>query len=419
MYKVSKFNIFLEKNNCFYVSSSLSHSLIELTKSQFSNIKEGCLSVFSEDELQSLNSENIIVDSEIDEIGLLRYAYNKAKYSDDYMDFVIAPTLECNFACQYCFETRKQGRMSEDVQNKVVDFFESKLKNNTFKKVKLAWYGGEPLICFDIVEKLTNRINEISSKYNTNLQTVMTTNGYLLNEQIVASLEKMGFDFVQIIIDGPKEIHDKRRKLISGEGTFDRIINNIKLFNNSKVQISVRINIDKENSKSYKPLTAELDKLNMDNIRYYPALVEFTPNQESCREKQCMTAAEFGEFANTEAKEYYFLQNGASIQNITYNCGAEHIHSYAIDNLGYVYKCWNSVGYEKDALFSLDNPNDINPVIASRYLARDPFYEKECDTCAYLPICGGGCCYDYLHNKTHSCIPKKYLYNQLIFDEFK
>lgn len=187
----------------------------------------------------------------------------------------------------------------------------------------------------------------------------MTTNGYLLTEDIVRELEKLNFKYIQITIDGPKDIHDNRRMLVSGKGTFDKIIENIKLFKDSSVVVSVRINIDKENAAMYSELSKLIDSLDMDNVRIYPALVEFTPNQESCRECKCMTATEFSEFASTDAREYYFDNGGFNCGNISVNCGAEHLYSYVIDDYGDVYKCWNSVGYENDKLFILNNNNEI------------------------------------------------------------
>lgn len=245
----------------------------------------------------------------------------------------------------------------------------------------------------------------------------MTTNGYLLTEEMVYELERLGFKYIQITIDGPKEIHDNRRMLVSGKGTFDKIIGNIKLFRGSKVEVSVRINVDKENASMYSEVSSLIKSLNMNNVRCYPALVEFTPNQESCRECKCMTAAEFSKFASTEAKEYYYEKGGFNCGNISVNCGAEHIYSFVIDDYGDVYKCWNSVGYEREKLFNLKNRNNLNPIILSKYLGRDPFSEEECSQCAYLPICGGGCAYNFLFKGIHTCVPEKFLYEDIIIKE--
>ena len=415
--KPSRFNVLFTQDGKYYVSNTLSHSLVELIPEQFNMLTNGELDIFSEEEIGCLVQEGIVVDSELDEIGILRYAYDIAKHDKDYMEFVIAPTLNCNFACPYCFEKSRNNNMCQEVQNQVVYFYKRLVKHNAFKKVKIAWYGGEPLLCFDVVKAVTERLIEINQKHNINAEIVMTTNGYLLDRNIVAGLEELGFKYIQITIDGPKHVHDTRRVLRSGKGTFETIINNIQLLRGSSVEISVRINIDKENAEYYKELSKYLYGLNMPNLRCYPALVEFTPNQESCRKCKCMTAKEFGDFANNEAREYYFDRGGASLQNVTYNCGAEHFYSFVIDDLGYVYKCWNSVGYTDQALFHLSDVEAVNPIIASKYLARDPFSEVECRDCAYLPICGGGCLYDYLHNGTHTCVPERYLYKQLLFEK--
>lgn len=409
MFKLSRFNVLITKNNQYFVSNTFTNALIELQKEQFEAIQNNRLEIFNQEEIETLYSEGICVDAALDEIGLLRYAYDFAKNNNKYMEFVIAPTLDCNFACPYCFETKRHHAMDDDVRDLIIDFYREQVSTTPYKKVKLAWYGGEPLLQFNRIKEMTTAINKINQDYNIICDVVMTTNGYLLTQEYVEELERLNFKYIQITIDGPKAIHDSRRKLLSGEGTFDKIINNIKLFKGSSVSVSIRVNIDKDNSFYYNKIEEMINSFGMDNIKIYPALVEFTYNQDSCRECKCMTAFEFGKFAMNEAKNYY-LNGGLNFNNITVNCGAEHLHSFVIDDFGDVYKCWNSVGYESEKLFSLKNRDDINPIVASKYLGRDPFSEEECKDCPYMPICGGGCLYDYLCRKTHTCVPERYLY---------
>ena len=416
-YKLSRFNVLFKKDNKFFISNTFTHSLIELEESEYEGMMKKDLSLFSKEYVDVFVGEGICVDSELDELGLLRYAYDLAKNNSDYMEFVVAPTLDCNFACPYCFETKRHHFMEKDIQQSILDFYLEQVRLSKFKKVKFAWYGGEPLLQFDIIRNMTKQVNEINEKNNVTCDVVMTTNGYLLTEEIVYELERLGFKYIQITIDGPKEIHDNRRMLVSGIGTFDKIIENIKLFKGSKVEVSVRINVDKENAAMYLEVSRLINSFNMSNVRCYPALVEFTPNQESCRECKCMTAAEFSKFASTEAREYYYEKGGLNCGNISVNCGAEHIYSFVIDDYGDVYKCWNSVGYENERLFNLKDRNNLNPIILSKYLGRDPFSEKECSKCAYLPICGGGCAYDFLFKGTHTCVPEKFLYEDIITKE--
>ena len=413
-YKLSKYNVLFQENNKYYVSNTFSHSYIELDKEEYLIIESGNIEEFDDTTLGDLYKEGICVEYDLDETGLLRYKYDIAKNSSEYMEFVIAPTLECNFACPYCFETKRHHFMDEETKRLIIDFYEEKIKELSHKRVKLAWYGGEPLIRFDIVSEMTSKINKINEEYGVMCDVVMTTNGYLITKSIVDKMEKLGFKYIQITLDGPKEIHDRRRMLISGEGTYDRIVENIKLFKYSSVEVSVRINIDKDNSSSYKKIEDIITGLGMNNIRCYPALVEFTPNQAGCRECKCMTAEEFSKFASNDAKDFYFKNGGFNCSNVCVNCGAEHMNSYVIDDMGDVYKCWNSVGYESDRMFNLRNREELNPIIISKYLGRDPFSEEECKECPYIPICGGGCAYDYLFRGVHTCVPERFLYKEII-----
>jgi uncharacterized protein len=85
------------------------------------------------------------------------------------------------------------------------------------------WYGGEPLLAIDTIDYLTQEFLKLCGdkvKYTA----AMVTNGYNLNKDNVNRLKKLKVKRVQITIDGPKIIHDERRKLSNGKGSFDKII---------------------------------------------------------------------------------------------------------------------------------------------------------------------------------------------------
>ena len=132
-----------QKNDKYYISNTFAHSLIELEEDEYKKLVKGDLTSFSEESMDIFANEGICVDIELDDIGLLRYAYDLAKNNSDYMEFVVAPTLDCNFACPYCFETKRHHFMELDVQKNIVDFYLEQVSLSKYKRVKLAWYGGE------------------------------------------------------------------------------------------------------------------------------------------------------------------------------------------------------------------------------------------------------------------------------------
>ena len=160
-YKLSRFNVLFKKDNKFFISNTFTHSLIELEESEYEGMMKKDLSLFSKESVDVFVGEGICVDSELDELGLLRYAYDLAKNNSDYMEFVVAPTLDCNFACPYCFETKRHHFMEKDIQQSILDFYLEQVRLSKFKKVKFAWYGGEPLLQFDTIRNMTKQVNKI------------------------------------------------------------------------------------------------------------------------------------------------------------------------------------------------------------------------------------------------------------------
>ena len=90
----------------------------------------------------------------------------------------------------------------------------------------MVWYGGEPLLAFDIIKDLMEEVyRNFDKEY---VSSGIVSNGYLLSERTVLEMKDYNINNIQITIDGPPEIHNKRRKLPTGEDTFFVILNNLK-----------------------------------------------------------------------------------------------------------------------------------------------------------------------------------------------
>lgn len=142
---------------------------------------------------------------------------------------IVELTESCNIRCTYCVfddadtseRNHSEDSISDDVAiNSIDDFF----KRTNGEEGYLVFYGGEPLLNFKLIKKMVEHANHISSR---RIKFSFTTNGI--------SLSKEKFDFlidndfkITVSIDGPKEIHDKRRVSKNGKGTFDIIEKNLK-----------------------------------------------------------------------------------------------------------------------------------------------------------------------------------------------
>jgi len=137
----------------------------------------------------------------------------------------------CNLACSYCAysgkyenqRTHNDASMPLDMMKKAVDFIMSRSRN--VKEVALGWYGGEPLLYFENLQKIVAYVKE--EYEGRRVMHTMTTNGTLFNDEILTFLQENNFN-VSISWDGPKELHDQNRVFPDGSGSFDVIMENVK-----------------------------------------------------------------------------------------------------------------------------------------------------------------------------------------------
>lgn len=411
--KTSKFNIIFRHNGKNYITNTLSKSITELEDDYRKIIDDNELSRLSDEDQAYLLKNGFAVSDETDEIGLLRYRANKIKNSKEEMEFVIAPTLSCNFKCTYCFESPRNGCMNKETQQNVLSFIFNKTSSSKTIRVHIIWFGGEPLLYPDIVINMNQRIFNYCQQNGKEFKSDIITNGYLLNAELLNRLKAAHINHFQITMDGIKEIHDSRRMLRDGRGTYDVIYNNLKLFKNSDLKVSLRVNIDKNNISTFNLFEKEITDLNNHNIECSPALVEVSSKHLNDIVTDCFVEDNSLSYYynNSYIKKYYNTRNISDYSLRLFFCEAEHHHSYAIDELGNVYKCWNSLGVDKDILCTVTDEN-YNSSILSTFFARDPFTEDDCKECPYIPICAGGC---YMQKKLHNknfCAECKYTFLQ-------
>jgi uncharacterized protein len=265
--KESHYNYFFKSEDGFILAyNALSNSFARIPKEQYKitrQILKGPNYFINDSEekdnmLKSLLKGSFVIDEDIDEIGLLKMRNKIGRFSTDYFGLTIAPTLECVFRCTYCFEKNKKESMDKRVEDALIEFVDEKLTG--VKGFSVSWFGGEPLMKMDSIERLTGEFGKLCVKKNVIFSPQeIITNGYLMTKPVAKRLKELNIVKAQITIDGPPEIHNKRRKLPNGDGTFDKIIANI---NDAKeyINIIIRINVDDENYNEVDRLFEIFDK---------------------------------------------------------------------------------------------------------------------------------------------------------------
>ena len=212
-------------------------TLIEnLSKSSFSE-KEATL-------VKTLFEKGLVVGDDIDEYKKLEYLENKYYYQSEKFFLTIYTTNACNFRCTYCTQAHVVKELEDDVQKKIVEIIEGLSKKK--KQLHITWFGGEPILQYKKIYELMEVADGICEKNGCKLSSNIVTNGYLLTDEMLDHFSKLHIESMQITVDGGPEIHDKRRVLAGGKGTYEQVVTNVNKALSYGIKVVLRINVDEE-----------------------------------------------------------------------------------------------------------------------------------------------------------------------------
>ena len=132
--------------------------------------------------------------------------FSKKKFialsSDKFLYLTILPTEKCNFRCVYCYETFELGNMSEKTVKGIKNLLSESVK--TIKHLKISWFGGEPTLNMNAIVEISSHIIELQKQYKFKYESIMTTNAYLIDSEVMSNLCNLGINNFQITLDGEK-----------------------------------------------------------------------------------------------------------------------------------------------------------------------------------------------------------------------
>ncbi len=346
--------------------------------------------------LSGLTEGGYLIDDRIDELGLLKARSRIQRLEGATLSLTIAPTLACNFCCDYCFESQSNIRMKPETEQALLLFADREM--DRADKLLVAWFGGEPTLCLPTIERVQRGLADLGEAHKIKVHPAsIVTNGYLLDGAMATRLKALGIVSAQVTIDGPEAVHDRRRRLHSGHGTYHRILENL-VESSSILQMSVRINVDRENVASACEVLEELGRLGiLGKVQVHFAQV--TTSNRVCADMRdrCFSGEEF----SRSQVDLYRALIDHGIYQYEYpqviggvHCGAMSDHYFVIAPNGLLFRCWEELShdpaYSIGSIFS-DQADDQQKDNISRYRTWDPFKKAECRACQVLPICLGGC----------------------------
>lgn len=311
---------------------------------------------------------------------------------------------DCNLRCQYCFAGQGgygQWRMlmSFDVARRAVDFLIA--HSGPREHCELDFFGGEPLMNWHVVQQTIDYVHKQEKKHGKKIKMSLTTNGLLLDKEKVKYLTDNHISLI-LSLDGRKEMHDRMRPGVHGEGTYDEIVKNLQycVANRKGEEYYVRGTFTRYNMDFTTDVIDMLDK-GFPAVSMEPVVGEDTADYSIKEEDLPRVKAEYDRLAKLfiareeEGRPFFFfhfnmdLWKGPCLPKRLRGCGAGHEYLAVVPN-GDIYPCHQFVGREGYVI------GNVYEGLKNFKMMRDfrmnhVFNKPECVDCWAKFFCSGGC----------------------------
>ena len=316
----------------------------------------------------------------------------------------------CNLNCSYCFASQgkysgERALMSFETGKRALDFL---IENSGDRhNLEVDFFGGEPLMNFDVVKKLVEYARSVEKEAGKNFRFTLTTNGMLIDDDVIDYCNKEMSNIV-LSLDGRKEVHDKFRVDYAGKGSYDTIVPKFQKFVEKRggVNYYMRGTFTHHNPDFLKDIETMLD-LGFTELSMEPVVCD--PKDASALTKEDLEIvkdqyeklAYLMEKRREDGKPFTFyhymidLTDGPCIYKRISGCGSG-IEYMAVTPWGDLYPCHQFVGDEK---FKMGNVWDgvTNKDIQNEFKKCNVYAHKECETCWAKLYCSGGCSANAYH----------------------
>ncbi len=311
---------------------------------------------------------------------------------------------DCNLRCSYCFAGTGEymghrSLMSLEVGKKAIDFLIENSGNR--RNLEVDFFGGEPLMNFDVVKGIVEYAREKEKESNKNFRFTITTNGILLDEEKRAYINENMHNVV-LSLDGRKEINDEVRKRIDGKGSYDRILPLIKnmVDERGEKDYYVRGTFTRKNL-DFSADVLHLADLGFDQISVEPVVAAKDSGLDIRNEDLKAVCDEYERLAKEYVDRrkdgqwfnfFHFmidLEGGPCIAKRLRGCGSG-TEYLAVTPEGELYPCHQFVGHKEFNLGNVYDGLNGNP-IREIFSETNVYTKPQCDSCWAKFYCSGGC----------------------------
>lgn len=409
-YKNNGYNIVMDINSgAVHIVDDVVYDVLPFLEKKKS--EEEIVSALSEKYPEAGIREAVSDCRELEEAGVL---FTEDIYENAIENFSHRPTVvkalclhiahDCNLACRYCFaeEGEYHGRralMTYEVGKQALDFLIANSGNR--RNLEVDFFGGEPLMNWQVVKDLVKYGREQEKKHNKNFRFTLTTNGVLLNDEVMEFCNREMANVV-LSIDGRKEVHDFMRPFRKGKGSYDLIIPKFQKFAESRNQEKyyVRGTFTRHNL-DFAEDVLHLADLGFKQISVEPVVAlpeeEYALREEDipqiCEEYDRLAAEMIKR--HKEGKEFNFfhfmidLTGGPCVYKRLSGCGSG-TEYLAVTPWGDLYPCHQFVGEEE---FLMGNVFDGLKAteLQEEFKGCNVYAKEKCRNCFARFYCSGGC----------------------------
>ncbi len=311
---------------------------------------------------------------------------------------------DCNLACRYCFaeEGEYHGRralMSFEVGKKALDFLVANSGNRI--NLEVDFFGGEPLMNWQVVKDLVAYGRSLEEPYHKKFRFTLTTNGVLLNDEILEFANREMSNIV-LSIDGRKEVHDRMRPFRGGQGSYDLIVPKFRKVADSRNQMNYYVRgTFTHNNLDFSKDVLHLADLGFEQISVEPVVAAPEDDYALQEEDLPQILEEYDKLAkaiidrNKAGKGFNFfhfmidLEGGPCVAKRLSGCGSG-TEYLAVTPWGDFYPCHQFVGKEE---FLMGNVEEgiVRTDLRDAFKCCNVYAKEKCRNCFAKFYCSGGC----------------------------
>jgi uncharacterized protein len=311
------------------------------------------------------------------------------------MYVTLMPTLQCNLACNYCFQKEHPAftKMSSPMEDATLEWILRQVDERGLHTLYVHYFGGEPTTRKDYCLRTAEALAASMKARGGTFRWDMTTNGIQLDVAFAKQMESFGRGAFKITLDGDKETHDQMRVYRDGRGTFDIIFDNVAELARAGCRVYIGGHFFPDQAASFEAL---LDRFERTGVARLLAGVQFRPMVDTqqrskgtctgCSEKQeTQTLVQLNKSIERR-KMTPAVEKASTLESLLGPCELHWKNNYTIDPEGRVYKCPVVAGLPglEVAQVASSAPEKVAPLLELR-----PW--EKCGDCPYLPVCVGGC----------------------------